>query len=72
MVDRSEYLKVTDAAYKLGCTRDNLHKHIQRGNLKAEFDGATGLLLIHRDDLQAFRYSEHFNNSNDIGQEQGQ
>ena len=60
MVDRSDYMKVTVAAQKLGCLKSNLYYHIERGNLKAEFDGATGLLLIHRDDLQAFRYGEHF------------
>lgn len=60
MVDRSNYMKVSAAADRLGCLKSNLYYHIERGNLKAEFDGATGLLLIHRDELQVFRYSRHF------------
>jgi hypothetical protein len=60
MMDRNNYLKVSDAAREIGCTRDNLHQHRRRGNLEAVFDGATGLWLIHRNELVRFKYGVHY------------
>lgn len=56
-----KYMTVTVAAQKLGCVRTNLHYHIKVGNLKAVFLGNIGEWLIHKDELQIFEYSSHFN-----------
>ena len=68
MEELSNYIKVSIAAKMLGYKhRSTLHYHIQRQNIKAVFSPNIGEWLIHKNDLQAFRYSKHYSGVSEDG-----
>jgi hypothetical protein len=61
MEDLQNYYKVSVAAKMLGYkNRSTLHHHIKMEHIKATLNPNIGQLLIHKDDLLAFRYSKHY------------